>query len=909
MGNRKRTAVTLQGQSDVPWGVTWARIFGRLAKFTFSCLVALFFATLSPAAVARYPYVYECGQNGGSEFCITPKIGPWVHVVNWLPPNPGNTLDEHLEKYKNYQNSNHPPGERIVGFSNSRDSGGYYGFTDYGLMNKWYTDIDWDYGAVSTDASFGVVSCPAGTKLGTDKIPPLCVFPSSRSELSCPIGDPILPASGVVLEAEVDIVGMGQNALSVTRSYRSEAMDSSPGAFGLGWRTEWHRRLQFSGATPTIIRAVRADGSAVDFKSSANNEWLAIGKSRDKLLSKQDPQGKIIGWRYEVGSDDSYESYDDIGLLQAVKSRNGQVISLRYSDQATSALLAPGPGYLLAVSNQFGLEISFSYTNQGQISTIASAGDVRTNYAYDASGRLAQVTWPDGRSRQYIYEDSRWQNALTGVIDEALSRYVTYSYDSTGKAIGSEHPGGIGRVRIAYTNDSQLSVTASNNTISRFTFETGAGYVRPIEVSAPCVECGNVAKTTAYDTGGNVSRRVGFDSKETRFSYDVQGREIQRIDGYGTANVKTTTTEWHPTWNLPLKVAGPGRIDGFDYDLNGRVTSYAWYPTSDGNGSQGTSAAPTGSIARTQWAYNEQGLLATIAESVDGNAIGQWAFAYDPLGNLSSVTTPEGKTGRALRYDSTGRMLEAIDADGNHQQYVYNSRGQIIRYDVAGKTVIYEYNALGFLTAVRGPGGSYIGYEYDDAHHLQAFLLQPGATETVSTISPFSTAQTTVDSGNVKNASVWRRVWGWIKSWLGELVGNAHAQSSVQRIPVVQAPAQAGAECTGTGCQQTFLDCLANCIRAYDPLSDEFKVALTGLGGTFPKAMVGLPRGLGGASRMTTVPSALAHGLGGGGAGTSGGAARVVGRVVSPVWIGYGVYLAGMEGYCTADCAMNACSH
>jgi hypothetical protein len=118
-----------------------------------------------------------------------------------------------------------------------------------------------------------------------------------------------------------------------------------------------------------------------------------------------------------------------------------------------------------------------------------------------------------------------------------------------------------------------------------------------------------------------------------------------------------------------------------------------------------------------------------------------------------------------------------------------------------------------------------------------------------------------------------------------------------------------GKQCDGDDCKQTFLACMAQCISAHDPLSDEFKGGLTVAGGTFPKSLVGLPRGLGGASSMTTVPSATAHALGGGGRGTLGGAARGLGRIASPVWIAYGVYLFGMEGYCAASCANNKCAH
>lgn len=74
-------------------------------------------------------------------------------------------------------------------------------------------------------------------------------------------------------------------------------------------------------------------------------------------------------------------------------------------------------------------------------------------------------------------------------------------------------------------------------------------------------------------------------------------------------------------------------------------------------------------------------------------------------------------------------------------------------------------------------------------------------------------------------------------------------------------------------------------------------------------AWLGLPRGLGGASSLTTIPSAFANATGGGRAGSTGGALRTVGRVVSPVWITYGVYLFGMEAYCLSAYAQNNCVH
>jgi hypothetical protein len=109
-------------------------------------------------------------------------------------------------------------------------------------------------------------------------------------------------------------------------------------------------------------------------------------------------------------------------------------------------------------------------------------------------------------------------------------------------------------------------------------------------------------------------------------------------------------------------------------------------------------------------------------------------------------------------------------------------------------------------------------------------------------------------------------------------------------------------------CNQSFLDCVANCIRRYDPLNNLAKGLFSAAGGTFPKRLLGMGRGFGNASRFTTVPSAAANAAGGGAAGSLGAAARAVGRFFSPLWVTYGVGMAGLELYCAAACAGDNCA-
>jgi hypothetical protein len=102
------------------------------------------------------------------------------------------------------------------------------------------------------------------------------------------------------------------------------------------------------------------------------------------------------------------------------------------------------------------------------------------------------------------------------------------------------------------------------------------------------------------------------------------------------------------------------------------------------------------------------------------------------------------------------------------------------------------------------------------------------------------------------------------------------------------------------------LDCLANCIRALDPLNLLGKALLTGMGISVPKRWIGAGRPFGG-SAYTSPPSIAVHPFGQySGVGNT---VRLFGKGANVVWIGYGLGLAGVEIYCTAECLNNRCAY
>ncbi len=644
--------------------------------------------------------------------------------------------------------------------------------------------------------------------------------PNRSPERSCAVGHPVLPGTGTKVLNERD--DSGSSELPLTRSYRSNVLFG--GASGTGqWTFNWQRRLDpamsLSMYGPSV-RVLREDGSVLIFRKDATG-WVAVG-TRDRVQPSYDANGYITDWKYTVASTGTIERYDAAGKLLRVEERNGRGTVLAYNSK----------NLLSQVQAISGRSLTFAHDSQGRIASATAPDGAITRYAYNTAGMLSTVTWPDNTTRQYVYEDTRSPTALTGVIDEAGVRYATYAYDDQGRAITSELTGGADRYQFQYLSNGQTTVLLPDGGSSVYGFLKQNGILLPTGTTAPCALCGSTAQGTDYDSNGNATRKVGYDGAVTTYAYDALGRQVQRVDAAGTTNATTFTTEWHPTWNLPVRAASPGRLETFAYDTVGNLVSYTTVATNDASGVAGFRAAPMGDVVKTDWTYDGAGRLVTASELTGTVVTGSWALSYDAQGNVQTLTDSNGRTATAVKYDAAGRLLEAVNTDGERTKYSYNARGLLLSHDVDGAVVNYDYDANGLLTAIRGPGDYYFGFQHDAAHRLTALLAPVGQAPLASTANPVQAAKLAATAEVLRTAklSMIERLWITAKSWfsrlLGLVVGNAAANPLLGTIRVVPPiPAQVGGAIGGTSGGDRDLDELLGTGRPMprpDPLLNEF---------------------------------------------------------------------------------------
>ncbi|MEH2198682.1 RHS repeat-associated core domain-containing protein [Nostoc sp.] len=313
-----------------------------------------------------------------------------------------------------------------------------------------------------------------------------------------------------------------------------------------------------------------------------------------------------------------------------------------------------------------------------------------------------------------------------GIIDvtDASGKTTRLEFTSTGQINNIKDP--LNRVTsFTYdTNDNLAQVTASGNTIYKYSYDTEGRLLSQID---PLNQTVSFTYGTNSDSPTSVTDQRG---QKLQYSYNTYGElnNITYVDG------KSETFSYDLSGNLTQAKERSGDIFKYTYDAVGRVTR----KTFDDN-------------TYEQYTYDTKGNVTSVRDVQGGIS----TLVYDVNNRLTKITYPNSRF-LELTYDAEGRRTQMKDQSGFTTNYSYDSDGRLAKLtNAAGATIIsYTYDAVGRLSRETNGNGTYTTYSYDDAGQVTN-ITNYTPTNTINSSFQYSYDNLGQQTGAVTRDGTW----------------------------------------------------------------------------------------------------------------------------------------------------------
>jgi RHS repeat-associated protein len=568
-----------------------------------------------------------------------------------------------------------------------------------------------------------------------------CAAPGTSTQ----VADPIDAGSGDYLRTETDYSSAG---LSFTRYYHSATLEGFH-AMGVGWTHQYAAQAVISGGQ--IAGLLRPNGYHDPLISEGNG--LFVASSGDGIHA----QASGSNWLVTL-PDGSEELYNSTGTLIELIGGNGQVTMLSYTNNALSSVVGP-----------FGHTLTFAYNNAGLISGITDPAGNVIAYAYDGNNNLVSVTYQDGTSRSYQYGNRFFPNDLTGVVDESGSLVSAITYDTSGRAVGEQGPGGAGAVSIAYASTiSTVTDALEGSTVFTFANPSSTTMPRLSGVSLNGLTRSYVLPSVSADPQLRATQLTDENGNVSNYAYDADHLTSQ-TEAVGTSIARTTSYQYlSSSSTLPTLVTEALR-----------QTSYSYY--------SGTSLVQTKTVIDTSvtpnvsrswnYTYDSYGRMLTAkGPRTDVNSTTTYAYytctSGAQCGQAQTITDAVGNVTTYNSYNAYGQPLSITDPNGVVTTLTYDVRQHLLSRSTAGEVTTFAYHPTGLLETITSPDGSTLTYVYDGAHRLTE--IKDGAGNSMQyTLDGMGNriAESRVDASNTLSLAL-SRVYNSLNR-LAEQIGSA----------------------------------------------------------------------------------------------------------------------------------------
>jgi RHS repeat-associated protein len=480
----------------------------------------------------------------------------------------------------------------------------------------------------------------------------------------------------------------------------------------------------------------------------------ALKRKRGRLIQTFGPEGSLRSMSDRQGNSVTFQ-YDSNAQLVSITDAVGRVTTLEYGANGKIASIRDPIGRtarfaydsnnnLVASTDMAGTTVSFSYDNPscpgGTCSYMTSIttpkGVTRITYATSFEGfALQTVTDALGNTKSYGTFESHLRvrivdengnarfftntfESYTAGITDAVGNATAFEYDFRGKRTGLTDARG-SKTGLSY--DDRSNLTRMTDPLGNAVSLEYDGRDNLTSLREPPTS-GNPQGNTysyRYDSQDNLIEVTDPANGVTRFNYDALGQLTRLTDARGQA----TSFEYDNQGNLRSMTSPLGHRTSYSHDAVGRGLSVT---------------TPKGDTIR----YGYDGLdRVTSVAYPDGNTM---SYTYDCC-NLRTVSDRKGTL--SFEYDNANRLVRFTNINGKAIQYAYDKVGNLTTLTYPdGKLVSYEYDTANRLKKVTDWLGSMVTYNYDAAGSLISSVTSGGLV----TAYQYDNANRLIGVANVK---------------------------------------------------------------------------------------------------------------------------------------------------------------
>jgi RHS repeat-associated protein len=443
------------------------------------------------------------------------------------------------------------------------------------------------------------------------------------------------------------------------------------------------RPTTFACPTSRVSSTIYTTGSFApgNFVQPKNSVTLPSGKRSEVLY---DAAGRVV-----------------TSVLYATPVATTPLQTINYTSDANGNVLTASLGAAV---------ITRTYDQRNAVKSYRNERNEQFGYRYDANGNLVQLTFPDGKTVTYLYDE---RDRLMRVTDWA-NRQTNFSYDTaTGDFTGFTRPNGTQRV-LGYDNGGRLIRIEERKPGGRLIAMVRLGFDAagrmekrflvplPTDSTFPATgytfNADNWINELPHDADGHLLR-IPPAPVGTAY-YPVQQMQS------GLVNTGANNLGWDDFGRFSSAVRRDGSTQ-YNYDLEGNRSStiathssLTWVPGTFGVPGHYTTVTVTSSTYHTWNAHGLSGMPELSMEAAVQGTPDRWYVWGGAAGLLYDVTAYGG--GELLRYYHADQVGSTIALSGDTgevmQRFEYTPYGLTIRAE-GGNTTPFQFNGgYGVLT-------------------------------------------------------------------------------------------------------------------------------------------------------------------------------------------------------------------